>query len=465
MMSRLCLTLLLVMIVAIELHSTSPLAAQTDSREQAKFTPAEEASVLVEALANSDKRVRDAAAERLLEMGTVALPELRQALKNSDPHVYQPAAEILGNIGEQGLPVLIEGLTSKNVLARVKAADALRGMGKNAIPGLCDVLRHGTWTGRSDGGDGVCQIAQETIVERRFSSQPDARVQHDFEQADLRREAADVLGAIGEDLNDAATTTQNNDAAAAADIVKEAAPAIPVLVDTLNDHHEPVRGAAGNALQSIGESAIPALLEVLQGDNAQARYTATQVLGVFGRELATLAPALGEATKDEDLLVRTAAAEALCEAYVPLVRTEASKALDGVYSDAVIALIDAEAQVILKESAVTVPMLREPITDPHRRVRFLAVVAANKFGGVAAGAERRATVASVDDIVDKAAKEAGDAADKIRIREDVKKAFDEAVESNRHVREAAEQALRIAAEDRDLVVRVAAAMALRKLAP
>lgn len=182
-------------------------------------------------------------------------------------------------------------------------------------------------------------------------------------------------------------------------------------------------------------------------------------------------------------------------ANVPLVRTEATKVPDGVYSDTVTAIINSDivtkeidevAKVILKESGMVVPMLGDSVTDPNKRVRLLTVLAVSRFGEVAAGAERRATDANVEivvkdvkeaakEIVTKANSAAPNLSDEDKdamavlidaaLRETVEKALHEAVEVNRSVRVAAEQVLHKAAKDRDAFVSIAATRALRKLAP
>ena len=476
MMRRPYLSLPFVLIAIMELSSTSRLAAQTDLRGQVNRRSAEEVSVLLEALDDDDERIRSLATERLLEMGADAVPSLRIALRNGNPRVYPATYRLLAKIGQKGVPVLIEGLTNQNVLVRVEAADALSGMGKEAIPELCKVLRCGALTDCSDTGDYVSQNAQETAVVRRFTLQQDPQLRREYKQADLRRETAKVLGSIGEESENAVA-------------------AIPVLVETLNDNHENVRVAAGESLQNIGKAAIPALREVLMSDNSSARYTATCALGVIGQEIAEVAPVLGEATKHEDLRVRIAAVDALSLANVPLVRTEAAKVPDGVYSDTVTAIINSDivtkeidevAKVILKESGMVVPMLGDSVTDPNKRVRLLTVLAVSRFGEVAAGAERRATDANVEivvkdvkeaakEIVTKANSAAPNLSDEDKdamavlidaaLRETVEKALHEAVEVNRSVRVAAEQVLHKAAKDRDAFVSIAATRALRKLAP
>jgi HEAT repeat protein len=463
MMSHLRLSLLLLVTAAMTFGLALRLPAQ--SGPQGSHSLVEEAFVFVQALSDEDERVRSAAADGLRDIGVEAIPALRQGLNHWNPHVYEAAAVVLSGIGEPAMPVLIEGLTNHNLLVRLAAANAMRRMGAKAIPALCGTLEAGVLTDVPDANAGSGQSAVTGVAGCQSGSQQDYRaLVADHQQADLRREAASALGNIAEDIHGGA------------------AAAIPVLVEALDDPHDYVRSAAAKALQTIGEATIPAVRDVLKTGNASARYAATTVLSSFGAQFADLAPALAEAANDKDARVRIAALEALWVVNIPLVRTEASQALDGTYNSAVTEKIDAVAQILVNDSRTAVAMLRQPIGGSNKRARILAVIVTRRFALVAAAAERRAAKADLDAVAKEAAqtfaaeatkgdstfsnekRDALAASAEGPLREAVQKAVQEALAVNGSVREAAERALHAAAADPDTVVSVAATRALRKLA-
>ena len=460
MMSHPSLLLMLALVVVSELSSTSRLAAQMELPRKAKREAAQEASVLVAALESDDDRIRIAATDRLVEMGSDAVPALRKAIRHWNPRVYQAAAETLADIGPGGVPVLIEGLASENTLLRTKCADAIFTIGEGAVPELCEVLRHGTVTGQPDVDEDDSLNRRETTIVRRFTSRQLPELRREYSEASLRLEAARVLRLLGD----------------------KAVSGIPCLVEALYDSDAHIRDTAGEALQRIGVATIPALRDVLKRDNPQARCVATRVLGAFGQRNAELALELGEATRDNDVCVRMAAVEALCVAHVPLQRSEAAIAWYEACPDAVKGKIDVVAEVVPKESTTVIATLQERLADSNHRVRLLAVLAVSRIGQIAAGAERRAGDESVDVIVKKATEvvvkqaradnpslpkedeEALAGSTEASLRESVEKVLQDAVAANRGARAAAETALRQAAEGEDVFVSVAGATALRKLA-
>ena len=108
------------------------------------------------------------------------------------------------------------------------------------------------------------------------------------ENPDVRSDAADSLGMLGE---------------AAADSVE-------MLSEALRDDYEPVRLNAAYALGSIGEPAVSALIEKLSDEKASARRLASYGLASVG---ATAVPALCEMMDHENEAVRVEATYALAQ--------------------------------------------------------------------------------------------------------------------------------------------------------
>jgi ABC-type multidrug transport system fused ATPase/permease subunit len=97
--------------------------------------------------------------------------------------------------------------------------------------------------------------------------------------------------------------------AAAEALEKIGPPAVPALIQALQDEYGWVREAAAKALEEIGPPAVPALIQALQNEKWWVRHAAAWALGQIGDRQATLA--LTQALRDEKEEVRWAAAEAL----------------------------------------------------------------------------------------------------------------------------------------------------------
>jgi HEAT repeat protein len=98
----------------------------------------------------------------------------------------------------------------------------------------------------------------------------------------------------------------------------EAEKAIPALVATLNDRDIGVSGFAGQALRAIGGKAVPSLIEALQSDNYEVRWSAVEILGDIGAEANSAVPALRKIKESDDYIagdgsypIRSAASKAI----------------------------------------------------------------------------------------------------------------------------------------------------------
>jgi HEAT repeat protein len=138
--------------------------------------------------------------------------------------------------------------------------------------------------------------------------------------AAVRLAAVTILGRLGPKAKDAAAALaavlqdpemEVREAAALALRQMPAAGAIPGLVRSLYDPDPVVRGRAGIALSRAGKAALPALICVLKGDNADARATACSALGRIGPDADEAVPALLALFKGPDVYQSKLAALAL----------------------------------------------------------------------------------------------------------------------------------------------------------
>jgi HEAT repeat protein len=91
----------------------------------------------------------------------------------------------------------------------------------------------------------------------------------------------------------------------------EKPPDIPALVADLQGSDPAKSGRANLQLISIGEPAVPYLVEMLKGPDPRLRSLAASTIWAMGAKGRAAAPALGELLGDPDAQMRTSAAMAL----------------------------------------------------------------------------------------------------------------------------------------------------------
>jgi HEAT repeat protein len=134
--------------------------------------------------------------------------------------------------------------------------------------------------------------------------------------------AARAIGQLGEDGRDGvpelAVSLRNKDWRVAEPVVESLSrigvPAIPVLIDGLQDPALPVRWGSARALGAIGADAAdaaPALADALDDDQVMVRWAAANALWAIGPGANQATEALNAGLSDEQWIVRWAAARAL----------------------------------------------------------------------------------------------------------------------------------------------------------
>jgi HEAT repeat protein len=101
--------------------------------------PPQSVAALATGLSDDDAGVRLVAAARLRQLGIIAAPaskKLAAALADSDDRVANAAAEALVNIGATAVEPLIGQLTAENIVARKLALACLAKIGRDAAPAV-----------------------------------------------------------------------------------------------------------------------------------------------------------------------------------------------------------------------------------------------------------------------------------------------------------------------------------------
>ena len=162
----------------------------------------------------------------------------------------------------------------------------------------------------------------------------------------------------------------------------QAAPAVHVLCDRLDDSDYATRGLAIDALAAIGEAAVVPLRGLLHAASGRARSAATEALGRLQRiEISDL----DRLAKDPDPRVRAAVARVLSHVGQPGVPRLAPFVTD---EELAVAVEAARAlQLNREDPATAVPALTEAVSRPH-----LGCVAADALAAYGVAARRAVPV-------------------------------------------------------------------------
>ena len=192
-----------------------------------------EVDSLVAALSSTDERDRLNAAYRLGRVGSAAVPALREVLHSKSEVLREYAGYGLSLIGAPAIPTLIDAIRGTDAAVRTSATFALADMGKaaqEAIPALAAAAQDGSEWVRRHATEGLGLIGQQVSKGTDLS------------------EAVEVLTS---GLRDDYYWVRDNAARALAKLGATAAPAIPALVERLEDENRYVRFHAATALKQI----------------------------------------------------------------------------------------------------------------------------------------------------------------------------------------------------------------------
>ena len=128
-----------------------------------------------------------------------------------------------------------------------------------------------------------------------------------------------VIDALIHGLSDENPQIREMSAWTLSEIKTPTARVVPALISVLTDPDENIRVVGSVALQSLGESAVPYLIDALTADSADIRLNAAYALGEIGTPLDTILPALINALTDPVWNVRRLVVRALVTIGTPAV--------------------------------------------------------------------------------------------------------------------------------------------------
>lgn len=203
---------------------------------------------LLDALHHKDAEVRAIVAQTLSSKGTAAIPALTEALGDRSRNVRRAAARSLGMIGSPEVLTSLVGalLGDENSFVRWEAAKALGSItSASVVPELLEALS-------ADSNSYVRYAAAEalgTIGEPSAVDGLEDALTHDANDF-VRYAAATALGQIGD------------------------ASSAPILIRALNNPNSHVWHAAAEALWSMEEHAMPALIAAIIDESSDTRRAA-----------------------------------------------------------------------------------------------------------------------------------------------------------------------------------------------
>ena len=196
----------------------------------ANGVPHAEVDTLIETLDSNNEKDRLNAAYRLGQVGAAAVPVLKQMLHSESHAIREYAGYALSLTGAPAVPTLIDALQATDDSVRASAAFAVADMGKAAQEALPALIR-------------AAQDPSESV----------------------RRHATEGLGLIGQLVSDEMDVSET----------------VQVLATQLSDAYLPVRDNAARALAKLGalaEPAMPALIEQLEDEDRYVRFHAALAL-------------------------------------------------------------------------------------------------------------------------------------------------------------------------------------------
>ncbi|MCB9640330.1 MAG: HEAT repeat domain-containing protein [Myxococcales bacterium] len=274
---------------------------------------------LIRQLRASESEKRIEAAQKLGELGPSAkqaIPTLRSSLEDPSVEVRKASLRALMMMGERGVPSWLRGLDDKSSDVRKMIEDKLDEGGDEMVTSVSKVLQSPIEEERR-----LAVRALGHMSKRSPKAIPVlGRAVLDSE-VDVRQEAAETLGKIGSKSSPAVPQLvkglqQNRDwwkvrkaiIEALGSIGSGAAEAIPSLVEMMQDKDDDVRKAALSAIRNIGPSAVQALSDALPASTWWAKAEILKMLNTFGVKAKAALPALIALLSDNDEDVRRRAA-------------------------------------------------------------------------------------------------------------------------------------------------------------
>ncbi|MCB9451340.1 MAG: HEAT repeat domain-containing protein [Anaerolineaceae bacterium] len=252
----------------------SPAKALSGLSDLRAFDP------LIDALEDTNYKVRSAAAETLGKLGDVrAVEPLISALDDVDKQVCSSAIESLRILGDaRAIEPLIGVLAHKDPWVRWAATNTLKHLGESMLMPLIDVLQHDNVHVRESAVQLLGVLGDSRAVDPLINTLADI-------SPDVRKAAAETLEKLGDPR------------------------AVAPLINALADDNWEVRWSIIRTLEQLYKPTLESLLDILRHENTNVRVWAVNGLGKL--EDTHAIELLIQALTDPDSEVRKSAARIL----------------------------------------------------------------------------------------------------------------------------------------------------------
>ncbi len=367
------------------------------------------APALAKALRSRERQVFFHAVQSIAQIGPdaeVAIPNLLSGLGDGSEQVRYRSAYALGKIGTAAVPKLLDELDTRNSTKRAAVAMAftwVKPPPKEAVAPLVNLL--------ADDNASVRQRAAEALGGFGKIAAGETGKALEWEDVDARRAAAVALNLMNAFVEKEPTRAaqerlikalQDEDAIVRATVPSplarsglKAKKLVPLLIGLLQDDASAVRLATSRALLRIPPSqTVPGLIDLLDGDNAEAAFASARLVARIGGRAKAAVPALiRAAARIEDTSEDAALSKALGkfgkDAAASLIATLRNPKTDDKSVEGLQAAIAAVGKV-------AVPGLIESLDDKSSTIRKRATGALARVGPPAAPA-REALTKILDD--------------------------------------------------------------------
>ena len=310
------------------LEDSDPMLRAVAAQTLADLGPEAQTTVpsLLALLEDEDLRVRFSAALALAKLGSIAvIPKLDEVVRNQeiDPRSSAMLASAIGAIGPDAIPKLREALNSDDLNIRTIAAEALStlGVATDSGPTLKDALkdedrrrRYATIRSLGERGGKEAAVALSEAMRADGVSPSERRYLADT----IAKCGAEAIPVLEDQLQSSNAEVRELTICALAKLGKETTAAV---ASALEDSDVSVQAVAARELRRIGPSAIPTLIEFLQGTEAggandtprlsEAQNMTAELLLHLARKAEKPVPVFTELLQDENPAVRYVAATAL----------------------------------------------------------------------------------------------------------------------------------------------------------
>lgn len=250
---------------------------------------------LIELLHDKDKKVQQAGAAALRQIGTSAIPAMKTALGSAPWQAKIWVTRILGEMGKKAIPAvpaLVDALGDNDIDVRKGALLTLNRLGPAAISAMPKLLRiikdpslpRHIWEGAlrcifSIGNQGTLGLL--SLLES--------------DDWTIRRKIMENIGRLG---------------------AKVGPEAVPFLIQALSHKQKEVRWTSAMVLSKLGPKAAPAVSALTQSLNDTdpiTRKWSARALGAIGAPARSSIPALNRRKRDPNASVRDAVTQALSQ--------------------------------------------------------------------------------------------------------------------------------------------------------